>query len=444
MKKFGFSLAFSRNSVQAQVLPATTAALSMIGEMNLPIWGNRSMEPVRELLVPQLRSPLEVAVRGGVVVAWRAGSFAIRPRLSLRNRWHVPSTASPSLSARLKGWIPMRITRTSLIALAAAGALNVSCAFAQTQNDSNKQNDSSKSQQQQTQQKQQQANQRQNQAPEGYILIDERVVTLTANEPQNHFLRAHACLARGDNRAAAAETRIAAAYLDMQASRDHNTEGGKDLTSAADNLRSVAKEIQSGAPQQGQQGQTQQPSHQKNQQGQTGAQANQQGQNQSPSEQQMTQAFARANHALAQHFQMQAKNELQKNKAVMAGYDIDSAASSLQAACAWSNNKPAQDVQTAVTDARRAAMELLSPNMTAAERQADQASDTQQNKNNTDNEAQPAAAKIAPSDQSQTHQADASQTEQENKDARKALDELDKAIQSTVSDTSKGSAPSGK
>jgi hypothetical protein len=355
----------------------------------------------------------------------------------------------------------MRFTRT-LIALAAAGALNVSCAMAQSRNDSSQ----SGQQQQQRQQAQQsgqpgqsgQAQQQQQQAPEGFVLIDERVVTLTANEPQNHFLRAHAALLRGDNRTAAAETRIAAAYLDMQASRDRN-QGGQELKSAADNLRSIAKEIQNSAPQQGQQGQIQQHNQtstsvpgsqqgqvgaqanqqgqsntqsntQANQQGQSGSQTLQQGQARSQYDQQLTQAFAQANHALAQHFEKVAKNELQQKRTVMAGYDIDSAATSLQAACAWSSKKPQQEVQTAITDARRAAMELLTPNMTAAQREAQEPANTGQQ--GSDNEAQPAAARISPSDQG--NQATATQTQQETQDAQKALDELSKAIQSTASD----------
>jgi hypothetical protein len=361
-----------------------------------------------------------------------------------RDRRHsVIDRFTLSLGSNPKGWIFMRITRTSLIALVAAGAFSVSSAFAQSQNDSSQSRQQSSQQQQQPQASQQQN--QQNQAPDGFVLIDERVVTLTANEPQNHFIRAHAFLTRGDNRAAAAETRISAAYLDMQASRDRNKEGGKELTAAADNLRSVAKQLQSSAQQgqqgqqkqEGQQSQTQQQSKSTHPQGQAGAQANP-GQP-SQAEQQLTKAFARANHALAQHFQMQATRELQQKKSVMAGYDIDAAASALQSACLWSNNKPAQDVQTAITDARSAAMELLSPSMTAAERQQSQASNAQQNQSDSENEAQPAAARISPSDQSQTSGNNATQTEQETKDAQKALQELDKAIQS-VSSNAQGNA----
>ena len=43
------------------------------------------------------------------------------------------------------------------------------------------------------------------QAPDGFVLLEERVVVLTANEPQNHFLRAGDFWIEGNNNAAAAE-----------------------------------------------------------------------------------------------------------------------------------------------------------------------------------------------------------------------------------------------
>lgn len=369
----------------------------------------------------------------------------------------------------------MRFTHT-LIALAAAGALNVGCAMAQSRNDSSQTGQQQGQQSLQSGQSGQSGAKQQNQqAPEGFVLLDERVITLTANEPQNHFLRAHEAIMRGDNRTAAAETQIAAAYLDMQASRDQNNQSGQALKSAADNLRSIAKEIRN-RPQQGQQGQTQQERNQSStsvpgsQQGTTGTQSNQQGQSKTQTnqqgqtsarsdkevqtgsqasgqsqnrsqnlqqgqsrsqyDQQLTQAFAQANRALAQHFETHAKSELQKKKTVMAGYDLDAAASSLGAACAWSSKKPQQEVQTAITDARRAAMELLTPNMTAAQREAQEPANTGQQ--GSDNEAQPAAARIPPGDQG--NQATATQTQQETQDAQKSLDELSKAIQSTASE----------
>jgi hypothetical protein len=51
------------------------------------------------------------------------------------------------------------------------------------------------------------------------ILVREQTVVLTANEPQNHLLRAQELLDRNDFEQASGELRMAATYLDMQASR---------------------------------------------------------------------------------------------------------------------------------------------------------------------------------------------------------------------------------
>jgi hypothetical protein len=351
----------------------------------------------------------------------------------------------------------MRFAHRALFALAVVGAFNVSYALAQNQSGSGQSGQSGQQSQQSSQHNQTQQNQQK--APEGFVLIDERVVTLTANEPQNHFIRAHEYLTHGDAKAAAAETRIAAAYIDMQASRDNGNQGNSDLKSAADNLRSVAKQISSAAKQ-GQQGQTGSKASQSNTQGQASnrTQSNQQSQTGQRSgstvgqtgnvaqgqfgqyDTQLTQAFAQANKALAEHFQSQAKRELQQNKSFMAGYDLDAAASALQSACAWSSSKQIdQNVLTVVQDAHRAAMRLISPNMTDQEWQANNPSSNTQQQNG-EAEAQPAAAKISPSDQSQTGQGNV--TQQETQAAQKALNELDKAIQSLPSSSQNGSTGS--
>jgi hypothetical protein len=121
----------------------------------------------------------------------------------------------------------MRATRLSVVTFAAAGLLSAG-AFAQSQSPSNQGASGSADRQQSSQQNhsdrqsaQGQSGQASDQqAPEGFVLIEERVVAVTANEPQNHFLRAHEYLTKNDPRGAAGEIRIAAEYMDMQASRD--------------------------------------------------------------------------------------------------------------------------------------------------------------------------------------------------------------------------------
>ena len=84
--------------------------------------------------------------------------------------------------------------------------------------------------------------QQQQQAPEGWILVQERVIVLTANEPQNHFLRSQQHLAQGNAKAAAAEARVGAAYLEMQAARARGAADQK-LSDAATALRQQASQI---------------------------------------------------------------------------------------------------------------------------------------------------------------------------------------------------------
>src|SRR5581483_8766362 len=104
-----------------------------------------------------------------------------------------------------------RFGRLGLAAFAAAGMLSAA-AWAQSGNSSAGSSGASGN------------NAQAQKAPDGYVLIEEDVIALTANEPQNHFMRAEQYLAAGDPHAAAAEVRIAAAYLDMQASRNQGKE----------------------------------------------------------------------------------------------------------------------------------------------------------------------------------------------------------------------------
>jgi hypothetical protein len=231
------------------------------------------------------------------------------------------------------------------------------------------------------------------QAPAGFVLIQERVVTVTANEPQNHFLRAAEFWTEGNKRAAAGEIRIAAQYLDMQASRGQGRET-QELTRAAQELRSTADQLQQGNPsgrqaqggqgqqdqqpsQQGQQDQQQARQGQEGQQGQAGQQGqeSQQGQQQWQRQQltqrerqtlqriqrqakELTQAFARANGALAQFFQSRAQAAIQKQHTMMAGHELQGAADALAAAVVWSGQQPPQETSRAITQAHQLAMQL--------------------------------------------------------------------------------------
>lgn len=295
--------------------------------------------------------------------------------------------------------------------------------------------------------RQSQSRQSDQQAPEGFVIVDERVITLTANEPQNHFLRAHEFLNRNDTRGAAAEIRIAAGYLDMQASRDKGQDR-QTLSSAADHLRQVADQLKGGQGQsarkagsqqgqQGEQGQQEQAQQQQSQQGQQQQQTAQSGQ-----QQQVTQAFASANHALAEHFQRLAKHELQSKKAIMAGHDLDAAASALRASCIWSGQKPDKETRSAIRDARRVAVELISHEPMNAQAQSRTGDQSTSNNASANDEAQPAGARIGSSEQQQ--QGNQAQSQTIPQDAQKAVDQLGQAIQKLSSKVGDQSQSSGQ
>ena len=259
----------------------------------------------------------------------------------------------------------MKTTSTRFAALAAAGMLGASAfaaAPAATEKTDRVGRDAAA---------QPRAAQSGDQAPDGFVLIEEHVIVLTANEPQSHFLRAADYLKLNSPQKAAGEVRIAAAYLDMQASRAKGETSKQELKSAADKLRQAADTVQQQAGGQQQQG------DQKAQQ-----QASQ-----------ITQAFAQANLALAKHFQAMAERAVESKKPVMAGHDLDAAASALQAGVVWAGQKPEQETITAITDAQRLSMQLLAP--TGAQPLAAKTNGAGQQQQQGDEAAQPAAARIS-------------------------------------------------
>ena len=203
-----------------------------------------------------------------------------------------------------------------------------------------------------------QTQQKAGQAPEGWVLVEERTVVLTANEPQNHFLRAQQLLSQKDKRAAAGEVRMAAAYVDMQASRGRGPQPDAQLTQSAERLRQAARQIEQ----------------------------------QRGNEQQLKQTFAQVNVALAQHLQSFAQREIRNGKSVMAGHDLNTAADSLAAAFAWDGQPPPQQVSSAIRDSKQLAVQLLAPE---AAQEQQQANSSNGNGSNSADRAQTASAQQA-------------------------------------------------
>jgi hypothetical protein len=190
------------------------------------------------------------------------------------------------------------------------------------------------------------------QAPEGWVLIREDTVVLTADEPQNHFIRAQQALNQKDLKLAAGELRVGAAYLEMQASRGNGQDEDSQLNQQAEHLRQEANAII----------------------GDKSADVKK-------DDKDFSEDFRQADVVLARHLQELAKAELAKNKPVMAGHDLMCASDSLSAAYAWGNQQPAKDVSTDIQNAQEAAAELMTPV-------------PQSSAKSTPGQAQPAGAKM--------------------------------------------------
>lgn len=185
--------------------------------------------------------------------------------------------------------------------------------------------------------------QQQQDAPEGFVLIEERVVYLLGNQPQQHFLAAAQKLAANDKQGAGAELRIAANYIDMQASRAGQEK--QHLTKASQKLNKLAEKAQAGEIS-------------------------------SPDE--LNKAFAKANLALARHYQAKAESALEGKNYVMAGYDLDNAANSFRQAMVWSDQQPKQEQVQAMDTAGQVALSLQSERMSVArEAKSDEAKSDQ-------------------------------------------------------------------
>ena len=164
-------------------------------------------------------------------------------------------------------------------------------------------------------------------APAGYVLVEESVVMMTVDQPQAHFLAADRDVAQKDPKGAASELRMAAGYMDMQADRGQG-ENKQKVTDAADAVKKLAAGLS----------------------GTSGSDTSA-----------MKQCFAKAELAMATHYQGKASAELGNSKPVMAGHDLQAAVDSLEGGSAWSGQQPSSDAMRSVADARQLAAQLILP-----------------------------------------------------------------------------------
>lgn len=224
----------------------------------------------------------------------------------------------------------MNTTRhlASTAAALVAAATFTAGAWAQSSSNQNRQDPSAQRSRQNDHSSQSGQSSNQN-SPEGFVLIQDNVVYLMAQEPQNHFLRAIEDLRQNDSKKASAELNIAATYIDGLSADGNQQSQSSSLSNCADQLRSEAKNLQGNG-------------------------------NQSDV-QKLSKDFAKANLALADFFQNKADQALKANHQVKAGHALESAANSLQQALAWSSQSPDQNSIKAVQDASLASEHLISP-----------------------------------------------------------------------------------
>ena len=158
-----------------------------------------------------------------------------------------------------------------------------------------------------------------------YIIVEEEVWTVFADEPQQHFQEAHEGFVKKDLKAAAAEIRKGAAFLWLEAARA--TGASKDaLAASIKELDSLAGKVESG--------------------GVTAASD-------------LDHAFARAEHALASEHLARAKESWAKKDLKRAGHALKAAATSLEHALAWAGRKGEAGVIAVTKDAGAVAGKLI-------------------------------------------------------------------------------------
>jgi hypothetical protein len=158
-----------------------------------------------------------------------------------------------------------------------------------------------------------------------YVIVEEEVWTVLADEPQQHFQEAHEQFVKKDLKAAAAEVRKGAAFLRLEAARA--TGASKEaLAASIKELDSLAGKVESG--------------------GVTAASD-------------LDHAFARAEHALASEHLARAKESWAKKDLKRAGGALKAAATSLEHALAWAGRKGEADVIAVTKDAGVVAGKLI-------------------------------------------------------------------------------------
>jgi hypothetical protein len=141
--------------------------------------------------------------------------------------------------------------------------------------------------------------------PEGYVVVQEDVLTVFVDAPGEHFHKARQSFLKKDYKAAAEEIRKGAAFMKLQVARA-TSEGKKLLTVSTDELEKLAMDVEKGTV--------------------TSAAT-------------LNHAFTRAHHALARHHYLKAVEYKAKGAATKLGHALKASAIHLEHGFAWAGHK---------------------------------------------------------------------------------------------------------
>jgi len=142
-------------------------------------------------------------------------------------------------------------------------------------------------------------------APEGYVIVEEDILTAFVDSPGEHFHKAREKFLEKDYKAAAEEIRKGVAFLRLQAARA-STEGKKGLIDSIAELEKLANDVGKGTV--------------------TSAKT-------------LDHAFAKAHYALAKHHYLKAMEYKAKGSSSKLGHALKAAAIHLEQGFAWSGQK---------------------------------------------------------------------------------------------------------
>jgi hypothetical protein len=141
--------------------------------------------------------------------------------------------------------------------------------------------------------------------PEGYVVVEEDVLTFFVDSPGEHFHKARQNFLNKDFKAAAEEIRKGAAFLRLQAARA-TKEGKAGLTASIAELEKLARDVERGTV--------------------TSAKT-------------LDNVFARAHHALAKHHYLKALEYKSKKDVTRTGHALKAAVIHLENGFAWAGHE---------------------------------------------------------------------------------------------------------